>query len=63
MRLSVSSLAFHVVLLLSQQAAALRGTIGGEFALCGRDRPTTSYPVDRFDLDHDAVMRIGGETP
>ncbi len=38
--------------------------IRGELAIGrGRIAPTHLYAVDRWDPDHDAVMRIGGKAP
>src|SRR5467141_152740 len=37
--------------------------IRGELAIGARLRATDLYAVGSFDPDHDAVMRIGGETP
>src|SRR5438128_11882842 len=37
--------------------------IRGELAIGAHLRATDLYSVGRFDPDHDAVMRIGGEAP
>src|SRR5438094_2268409 len=43
--------------------ACLSTRIRGELAIGTHLRAADSYAVGSFDPDHDAVMRIGGETP